>query len=411
MTLSMSTRYAARSLTRHRRRTLLSLIGIAIGGTICLLCLAWMRGERDMVIRAAVESGAGHLRVVPPGYSRDRDDDKRLEDGEGLLSSLRSLPEVRVATPRLRLEALLGMGTRSANLQLTGVDPVTEPGAQRFVRHVQQGRYLQAGDTNSAVIGAALGQRLSAGVGDEVVATVVTPDGELQSALFSVVGIIATGSKDIDSNVFHVPLDRAEAMQGHSGISEITIVLPDAKRVPEMRERVAALVPSGAGEVLTYREVAPELLAGSEVDALFLVIIAAIVFSVVFLGLLSAQLTAVLERRRETAVLAALGMSRPRLWMVQLKEGLLLSAAGGTLTLLLGLPLVYYLATTGINLAELSGEQTVSGVLLDPVLYADFGAWLFPHAFLIATAATLLSHVYPAWFAARTDPITAMRVD
>src|SRR5690606_19295482 len=101
--------------------------------------------------------------------------------------------------------------------------------------------------------------------------------------------IIATGSKDIDSNVFHVPLDRAEAMQGHSGISEITIVLPDAKRVPEMRERVAALVPSGAGEVLTYREVAPELLAGSEVDALFLVIIAAIVFSVVFLGLLSAQ--------------------------------------------------------------------------------------------------------------------------
>jgi ABC-type lipoprotein release transport system permease subunit len=56
-------------------------------------------------------------------------------------------------------------------------------------------------------------------------------------------------------------------------------------------------------------------------------------------------------------------------------------------------------------------DLAVSNVLFDPVFKGDFGWWLIPLAFELALTATILSSLYPAWFAMRTDPATALRVE
>ena len=284
MKASSTTRYAYRSLVRNRRRTLLSVVGVAIGVAIGLLNLSWVRGEHSTFLRAAAGSGAGHLRVTPDGWNESRDLGLRLESGLAEIEVIRGMHEVETATPRVRMGGLLAMGTRVASPEITGVDPVTEPGALRFVRNVVQGRYLQAGDEGVAVIGQTLATRLEVELEDELVATVVDPEGEIQSALFRVVGLIETGSRSIDGNLCHVPLQDGMALSGHEGIGEITIILREPTELDAGLNVIRAAA-TGADEVLRWDQVSVELAAGVKADEAFARATVFVILFVVLLGI------------------------------------------------------------------------------------------------------------------------------
>ena len=93
------------------------------------------------------------------------------------------------------------------------------------------------------------------------------------------------------------------------------------------------------------------------------------------------------------------------------QEALLLGGAGGLLGLAAGLPIVWKLARSGLDFRRyLGGSYAFQGVLFDPVIYGDFGWWIVAYVFAVAIGATILASLYPAWYAARTDPAVALRV-
>jgi ABC-type lipoprotein release transport system permease subunit len=410
VSLSVATRYATRSLGRNLRRTLLSAVGVGVGCAIGLISIGWVRGERELIVRAAAESGAGDLRLAPAGWAKRHDPSLRLRALDQELEAARALPGVVVATPRARAQALLAMGTHVASVEIAGVDPQTEPKALRFVRHIQEGRYLRPGDGDATVLGAALAERLHAGVGDELVVTVVRKQGGMQSAMLEIVGIAHTGSKDIDLGLCQVTLPEIERLTGIAGAGEITILLDRPGRIEAATRELAAQVPPG-DTVLAWYDVAPELRAGVDIDDAYAKVTVAVVLFVVLLGVASSQLTAVLERRKEFAMLSAIGMRGATMVRLVLAEGLSLGVAGTVFALLLGVPVVGYLAWHGIDMARLFGSEfSMNGVLLDPVFHASLGIWVVPYAAFLSRAATVLASIYPAWFAARTDPASALRV-
>jgi ABC-type lipoprotein release transport system permease subunit len=52
-------KYASRSLTRHTRRTAISMTGVGVGCAMALIALSWMNGAFEMQVRAVAESGSG----------------------------------------------------------------------------------------------------------------------------------------------------------------------------------------------------------------------------------------------------------------------------------------------------------------------------------------------------------------
>ena len=414
MTGGVTMRYALRSLRRNLRRSLLSVAGVAFGVGIGLIALSWVRGEETMSINAAAAGGVGHLRVAPLGWNEGRQVELRIEGWEEALARVRALDGVAVATPRARVEGLLGLGTRSAHVELTGVDPATEQSALRHVRALAEGRYLRPGEHGEIVLGRTLARRLGAALDDELVATAVDASGEMSNLLLTVVGIAETGSEDIDALIAHVALADVETLSGRPGAGEITILAQDVYALEALTAQVGPLVPAGS-ELLSWLEVAPELRMNLESDGAFFDLAVGIILFVVLLGVASAQLTGVLERRKEFAVLAALGMRARALVSVVVLEGLVLGGASALGALAWAAPSVHKLNVDGVNLGALmdSGDAgyAFGGLLFDPVFHPDFGAWLVPHAFALALTATILASLYPAWFASRTDPANALRVD
>ena len=403
-------RYASRSLRRHVRRSALAVIGIAVGCVLALVMEGFNRGRDEMFARAGVYSGAGHLRVVPRDWRESREATLRLEEPRRALDSARALPAVTAVAPRARAQVLLAMGTRVSGVALMGVDPALEPATNRLVRDVSRGRYLTTGERGAIVIGGAIARRLEVDLGDDLLASVVGPDGGIEGAMFRVVGIVRTGSDMADTTVCQVTLDDFADFTRREPIGEIAVTLDDWRQTDAVRDALlAALAP--ADDVMTWEELNPDFKGHMRQDQITARAVSAIILFIVVLGIASAQLAAVLERRREFAVLSALGMSAWGMVRLILLEATALGVLGAVLGIGVGAPMVWRLARTGIDVsAWVGGGFSFGGALVEPVIYVDFGWWVVPYVFAVAIGATAIASLYPATFAARTDPAVALRV-
>jgi ABC-type lipoprotein release transport system permease subunit len=228
--------------------------------------------------------------------------------------------------------------------------------------------------------------------------------------MLRIVGIIETGSRDIDAAICHVTLRDVERITGYGGAGEITIILDDYRRIESTR-RVLAEKLAGRNDVITWKEVNPAVAGNVEGDRAFMTGLMGIIVIVVALGIASAHLTAVLERRREFAILSALGMKSRQVVGVVVLEAVIVGLGGAVIALLLGGSAAYLLATKGINLAAFMGEDFSFGdMLLDPIIYGDFDMWLLWYALGISVSATVVASIYPAWLATRIDPAESLRV-
>jgi len=403
-------KYAFRSLFRNLRRTVLSAVGAGVGCAIAVVGTCWVGGAGEMQMRAASESGAGHLRIVPKGWTETRENTLRLAESGHVAASVAKLRGIKVAAGRARANGLLAFGNRTSGVEITGVDPEAEYASNRIVNKSKlEGRYLRAGDAGKTVIGRGLAKRLDVELDDDLYVT-MSGKGEITSLMLNIVGILETGSESIDTTICHVTLDDLAKATGYDGPGEISLLLEDPKLMSSIHAEVTAAL-GGRNDVITWKEVSPELAANVDGDAAFTRILMGIIVVVVSLGIAGAQLTAVLERRKEFAVLSALGMKGGQIVSLILMEAILIGVGGAAVALATGGPFAYWLATEGVNIAKMmGGETSLGGVLLDPVMYATFGVWVVWYALAISLVSTLVASIYPAWFATRTNPADALRV-
>jgi ABC-type lipoprotein release transport system permease subunit len=408
LSASLVIRLAARNLTRNVRRTVISIIGVGVGCAIALFLWSFSGGAEEMRIRGVAESGIGHMAVVPAEWVETRDADLRLADWRAELAKVRVFDGVRAAAPSASGTALLAFGTRVVGVEMLGVDPAQEQEVNRVARAIGAGRYLEPGDGNAAVVGSGVLEQLDVELGDELFVTVVGTSGEIEYVMLEIVGVIDTGSKSLDSALCHITLEQFSAMTGLDGAARIAILLEDPLASDERASALEGELAEG-NAVATWRTLVPAMGADAAADNVFNNTLVGTVILVVMLGVTSARLTAVLERKREFAVLMALGMRPAQLLRLIMLEAFAVGIAGSIAGLAIGTPLVYLLATRGIDFGDaFAGDMSIAGVLFDPVVYGDMGWWIVSVSFLVGVSATLAAAVYPTVSAMRTDPTSAL---
>ena len=408
MRLSLVTRLAARNLARNVRRTILSVVGVGVGCAVAVYVWSFSAGAKELRVRGVAESGLGHMAIVPAEWVETRDPDLRIEDWRDELETARSLTGMRAAAPSATASALLAFGTRVAGVEIRGVDPEVERDMNRLTRTVKEGRYLEPGDAGATVIGRGVADRLDVGLGDELFVTVVEAGGQIEYVMLGIVGIVDTGSKSLDSSFCHVTLSQLSEMTGLSGPTSIAVLVEDIDAIDERAEALRGKIDE-SNAVLTWRRLVPAMGADAAADDAFSNTLVATIIMVVMLGVTSARLTAVLERKHEFAVLLALGMRPFQLARLIALEALVVGLLGSAVGLGMATPLVYHLANTGLDFAEaFAGDFSIAGALFDPVIYGDMGPWMVPVPFVVGVAATLVAALYPTLSAVRPDPTSAL---
>lgn len=268
-------------------------------------------------------------------------------------------------------------------------------------------------DLPGILIGTELQDILNVLIGDTV--NLITPDGDLgpnglipRSRPYRVVGVFYTGFYLYDSGMGVVDIDAARSLLNIpanevTGIEVRTPDLNNAYRVAESLGGTFAALGRGDLEVRDWRELNHSLFVALKIERMAMA--AVLIFFIAISGLLVLLVVwmFVIEKRKEIAILKAVGASRSNILRIFLTQGVTMGIIGAGLGLLLALGFV--------------GIAVYVGIPLNPDDYyidrlpIEISAWEFVLVTLSALVVTVLATLLPALQAANLDPVTGLRDD
>jgi putative ABC transport system permease protein len=410
--MSTAARLAWRSIWRHRRRTLITVVSIALGLTCVIFWVTLAEGMYAHLVDDAVRMHAGHVTLEPVGYRDAPAIDLRLRGAPALAARLSRLPGVE-RTKRLVLgQGVARSGTGGAGVAVMGVEPSVEAIASPLARRIVDGTYLTDDDGAWVVIGADLADRLGLAVGKKLVITTNDVSGALVESLFRVKGIFRTGSEEVDGYLVQAPLAAARHLYGLAPdeVTALGLVLRNADDEPAVLARVRALVDDPAVVVLPWQEVLPELAAFIRLDRTSDWTFQALLLVLILFTIFNTLLMSVLEREREFAVLLAIGTGTAQLRLQVLMESAYIGAIGGALGLALGGAVAGVMQVHGLDLSRFyRAGLTVSGFAVSTVVHAKVTARTLGFLGGLVLAATVVLGFLPMRRAGRVRMAEALR--
>jgi len=394
---------AYRNLGRHRRRTFLSGLALAMGTALLMFIAAFFQGEMRSSMETTLRLNTGHIQVQDADYDPDKLSvawEYLIENPEQSAAQIESLEAVEVATPRLMASGIVSAGDESVGVQIMGIVPDSK--ANDPYRNLVDGEFITADDREGIVIGAPLAESLGLGVGDQLNLLVNTSEGDVDEQLFTIRGIFTTGTTSYDKGVVILPLAKAQAFSGATNhASLIFILLKD-------REQADAVVSAIQGEGIkaqTWSEMYQLLVLVNDFSDAYLSIINLIILGVTATVIVNTLLMSVFERTREIGILSAIGMKGRQIIALFLAEASLLAFGGITAGGLVGWVISAYFGKVGIYFGDLGMS---SDMLLNDRIFTSLTLDSAINLIVTAFVITLVASLYPARMASRMEPVEAL---
>ncbi|MCW5660017.1 MAG: ABC transporter permease [Burkholderiaceae bacterium] len=407
-------RIALRNLLRNRRRSAITVGGTAFAIVAYVFLFGYFDGFSAQIVDNATRYVTGHVQLERSGFRRDLAPELALDDAPALLATLRGMPNVAAAAPRVQAQALASSATKSEGILLFGVDPVAERELTVIHRAIVQGNALDASAPQPAqdrdiVIGRKLAEKLGARLGEKLVVMAPAADGELGTAAYRIRGIFATESSSFDGAMAFVTLPAAQALLGMgSRVSTINLRLADRDALPATLATLRGRVTATGLAFAPWQKLMPQVDQMVGLIGTIRSIIVGIFFVVVALAVLNTVYMAVSERTREFGVMMALGTPPAAIVRMVLYETAALMVLASLLGYGLGAALVAELGRRGMDLsvffADYSSIPGLTGIAYPRLVVASL---VLPGlALFIASVGIAL---FPAARAARLDPVRAIR--
>lgn len=394
---------AYRNIGRNKTRSLLSALAVAGGMALLLLMVSVMEGEMRGALTNTIRLQSGHLQIRPASYEEGKISlkwDDLIADPEAVVQTIKTLPEVITATPRLIASGILSLSDESKGVQIIGVDPLSNAN-QPFREGLIAGEFIRPEDREGIMIGNILADKLKLAVGDAVNLLVNTSNGDVDEQLFTIRGIFTTRTPGFDEFNVLMPLTKAQAFTVTENHASTIFVLLHGN---EQAEPVARAIQSSLYKVLTWQEQNQFVTQFEEYAGAFMVVLYLIVLGITATVVTNTLVMAVFERTREIGILAAIGMKGSGIMAQFLTEAALLATGGVIGGLLLGGAMVAYFTINGIYI----GDYGITGVLFEDRIYAHLTLENTVVLGVVTYIITLAASLYPALLAARMEPVEAL---
>ena len=424
--LFMALRYLKPKRTFLSIITLISVLGVMLGVTVLILVISVMTGF-DRELRQKVIDFDAHILVSSEDI---------LRDWRALKQKIDRVPGVVATAPYVQGPVIVEFQNRRLAPLIRGIDPREEEKVIPLRKFITYGKLDLEGD--SAVLGIELAQKLGVTVGDKV--TIYSPGNvgqilesikKLESAKgdeekkaidqlrdvilpkeLNVTGIFQTGHYLHDSEFLLVPVYIGQELYGLGdalhGITVRTDNPYGAERVK--REIEKFLTPPEYAQ--TWIDMNRQYFEAVRLERTVMFFLLFFIVVVAAFGIMSTLITVTVQKRREIGIMKALGANLAQIIWVFLGQGTIVGLFGTLTGLGLGMTLIRYrnefshwLAST-FHIEVFPREVYQFSSIPAEVIPRDVSI-ICISAFLICSFAALI----PAYFAARLDPVKALRYE
>ena len=402
--------------SRSRRRnhfisfiSLISMLGVALGVAALIVVLSVMNGF-EQELRQRILGMTAHATVS--------NFDVRVEDWARLAGQAASHPHVIGTAPYIEGEAIFRHGRILTGGMLYGVLPEREGQVSDVGRRMVAGRLEDLTDGGyGVVLGKALAEALGVGLGDAVDLMVpqanLTPAGLIpRLRRFRVVGVFEVGMYEYDRTQAFVHIrDAGRLMDLGAAVSGVRLRLDDLYRAPQVsQDLVQTLDPGYFATDWTRRHANFFRAIRTEKTVMFIIL--AMIVGVAAFNIVSTLVMVVTDKQGDIAILRTLGASPASIMGIFIVQGVLIGVVGTLAGVAIGTLVAVNVETLVPLIERAVGFQFLpADVYYISELPSRVEATDIVQIAVLAFALSLLSTLYPAWRAARTEPAEALRYE
>lgn len=357
--------YAFSNLFRQKRRSLVTLSSIVLGGVAIFLFGGFVDYSFWSLREQTIRTNLGHVQIYKKGYL-DSGEAMPLKYGitdyEGIRRTLMDdpvlQPLIKTVTGQLEYSGIISSYDSGVSTFYTAVG--IEPESSLLLGSLDRivlGSDLSRVDATGATLGSGLARVLAAGYGSQLDMLAINPAGGQNAMSVHVRGVMESGIKDYDDRVLKMPLKTAQALLETSQVSKIIVLLNETDHTAQAQARIERLIEE-RGLSLETRPWSTLAVFYHQVVNLFngiFFFIKAIVSTIVVFMISNTMMMNVLERTREIGTLRAIGLTEREVSRLFLLEGVIMGFVGAVLSIVLGIALAELININGVPMPPSPG--------------------------------------------------------
>lgn len=396
------------NIWRNKRRTLITTASVFFALLLAVATRSMTNGIYENMIHNIVSYSSGYIQIHQKGYWDEQSIDNTFEEDEQLNQILLAHPAVEHIIPRLETFALASCTDKTKGVLILGIDPEIEKSVNSLHEKVSEGNYLESVNDQAIVIGEGLATQLKLKSLDTLVLLGQGYHASSAAGKYQIKGIIKLGSPELNNNVVYMPLGLAQSLHGaENRLTAISIMMDKSTNIGKLKSSLMTQLDTGRYEIMTWKEMMPELDQFIEADSTGHYIIIGVLYVIISFGLFGTLLMMTFERSREFGILIAIGMKKSFLAFILLLESLMITLLGCIAGVAGGILLVKWFTAYPIHF---SGElkEVYENYGIEPIIYFSNDGNIFIVQALIVSALAVILAFYPCIKVMHLKPIEAI---
>lgn len=383
--------------------TLISTGGVAVGVMALLVVLSVMSGFHEDLQKKILGVNSHMVILSYQGH---------INEYKSILEKLKDKKEIVSSSPFVMGQVMVSSGKKAHGVFIRGIDPDNEAKTTDIEKYLKDGNLKELSDIKDMpkiIIGSELASSLGVFNGDIV--TILSPTGDIgplgmlpRVKQFKVAGIFEVGMFEYDANLVVTHIHSAqEFFDMKDSVTGIEIRLKDIYSASTIREKLQTELdfPLFAKD---WMQMNKNLFSALKLEKFAMFIILILIILVASFNIISTLIMNVIEKRREIAILKAMGATDNGIMSIFMLQGLIIGLVGT----LIGV-------TGGYTLCYIINKYQIIKLPADIyyLSHLPVKTKLFDFIIVSISAITIsfLSTVYPALQASKLNPVEPLRYE
>ena len=363
-------KFAWKSIRRNSGRSFFIGFSVSLAVFIAVWVVAFFDGLNFQIEKAVVNTNTGYLQIQERNYSKSTDSSTPLD-----FSKFHDLmtPPVKSFSPELVLDGNIATPEGAAGLAVIGIHPPYHQNFLPIYKRIISGKFIEATDQDSVVIGSELAKQFQFQVGDQIVLNYQDINGELRSELLQIKGIYHYNSRSFEKRFVYINQITWQKLFFNENRNKILFnriaLMTDkgTEDAPLMSQRLKAR----EIDVKTWKNLNPEMGVVLEFHEGMIKFFFLIIGLTITMTILTPVQMLWQERLKEIRMLNILGVSSKKFWKIGLFELVQMILASGLLSSFCLLIIIGIQSYTGVDFRFLNNGISIerAGIKLPNVIY------------------------------------------